>query len=286
MESTISTESIESHERASYPTHRSSIPKGTLRVGRYALRFAKDEADLEQIQRLRFEVFNLELHEGLESAYATGLDQDALDLRCHHLMVLAADTGQVVGTYRLMTHAMAERHGFYSEAEYDLRTLPREIARESVELGRACVAKEHRNGRVVQLLWRGIARYLAWNDKRYLFGCCSVPTTDPTEARILHRELRARGVLHESVVVRPTPAYACPEEEEGALAERLALPPLFESYLRLGAKVLSGPAIDKEFKVTDFFILLDLAELEPHVRRSFLERGGWDGEREVTIGTA
>lgn len=270
-----------------YPVLAEAIPPGTLRVGRYVLRFAQTREDLEAVQRLRFSVFNLELHEGLDSAYATGRDEDVFDARCHHLMVIAADSNEVVGTYRLMTYMMSLRHGFYSAGEFELAGLPFDVRRDAVEVGRACVAAEHRNGRVVQLLWRGLARYLAWNEKRYLFGCCSVPTLDPTEIAVLHRELRARGVMHGSIRVAPRPAFVCPEPEEGVLAENVAMPPLFASYLKLGAKVLSGPALDREFNVTDFFVLLDLDGIEPHVRRAFFERGGWsEQEREITIAVA
>jgi putative hemolysin len=274
-------------EGSGYPLLADAIPKGSIRVGRYVLRFARTLRDLEAVQRLRFQVFNLELHEGLQSAYATGRDEDAFDARCHHLMVIAADSNEVVGTYRLMTYTMSLRGGFYSASEFDLSGLPFSVRREAVEVGRACVAEAHRNGRVVQLLWRGLARYLAWNEKRYLFGCCSVPTLDPTEVRVLARELRARDAMHEDIRVVPTPAYACPEAEEGVISETVGMPPLFASYLKLGAKVLSAPAIDREFNVTDFFVLLDLDAIEPHVRRAFFERGAWsEEEQELTIAVA
>lgn len=276
-----------SREHTSYPLLEGAIPKGSIRVGRYVLRFARTLADLEAVQRLRFQVFNLELHEGLASAYATGRDEDAFDARCHHLMVIAADSNEVVGTYRLMTYTMSLRGGFYSASEFELSGLPFDVRREAVEVGRACVAEAHRNGRVVQLLWRGLARYLAWNQKRYLFGCCSVPTLDPTEVRVMARALSKSGAMHETIRVTPTPAYTCPEPEEGVVHEEPAMPPLFSSYLKLGAKVLSAPAIDREFNVTDFFVLLDLDMIEPHVRRAFFERGRWsDDEVELTIAVA
>ena len=274
-------------EESGYPLLAEAIPPGSLRVGRYVLRFARTLRDLEAVQRLRFEVFNLELHEGLESAYATGRDEDAFDARCHHLMVIAADSNEVVGTYRLMTYTMSIKNGFYSAGEFELGGLPFDVRREAVEVGRACVAEAHRNGRVVQLLWRGLARYLAWNQKRYLFGCCSVPTLDPTEARLLYKELRDRGAMHDGIRVSPQPGYVCPEEEEGVIAEPVVMPPLFASYLKLGAKVLSAPALDREFKVTDFFVLLDLDGIEPHVRRAFFERGGFrEDEQEIAIAVA
>ncbi len=287
MQTTTTTSTPRVHETplTAYPSQRHAVPTGQLRVGRYLLRYAQCLEDLRRVQRLRFRVFNEELGEGLESSFATGLDEDDVDARCHHLMVLEAETNDVVGTYRVMLKEMTGGEGFYSASEYDLTTLPEEIQRASVEAGRACVLAAHRNGRVVQLLWRGLARYLVWNERRYLFGCCSVPTVDPTEARWLARTLRSLGAMHPTLRVRETETFRCGEAEEGTIVEEPALPPLFVSYLKLGAKVLSGPAIDRAFRVTDFFILLDVHGLEPHVRRSFLERGAsWTGERELTIG--
>lgn len=271
---------------AHYPQFQRAIPVGSLKVGRYSLRYATDLQDLRAVQRLRYQVFNEELSEGLAANTATGLDEDAADVRCHHMMVIEVATDRVVGTYRMMLAEMTTGQGFYSEAEYVLDTIPAEVRLEAVEAGRACVEAAHRNGRVIQLLWRGLARYMVWNDRRYLFGCCSVPTVDPGEAHALHAELTRLGAMHPELRVGTTEAYRCPPVGDSEVAPNIGLPPLFSSYLKLGAKVLSGPALDTEFGVTDFFILLDLNETEAHVRRSFVERGGWRDDRELTVGVA
>jgi putative hemolysin len=264
--------------RSAYPAHRALVPPGALRAGRYSLRFAQSDADLEAIQRLRFDVFNLELDEGLRSSYQTGLDRDAHDSLCHHLMVVHEELGRVVGTYRLMTSAQTSRIGFYSAGEYDLSGLPVSVQQEAVEVGRACVAREHRNGRVIHLLWRGLARYLEHNGKRYLFGCCSVPTLDPVTAWAMHRALFRQGKTHPDIWLRPLPATRAEEPRPDVVAAcvgDIELPPLFQSYLKLGARVCSSPALDREFGVTDFLVLLDLERMEPAVRRSFFARVQW-----------
>lgn len=258
-----------------YPIHQAALPTGILRGGRYYLRFAASESDLRAIQRLRFEVFNLELHEGLDSAYIVGRDEDEFDLTCHHLMVVTRDTNTVVGTYRIMTAPMArDRGGFYSQTEFDFSGLPPEVLDGCIEVGRACVAAEHRNGRVLNLLWRGLARYLTWNDKRYLFGCCSVPTLDEALGQKLYEQLEAEGHIHSEVVLRPLPELV----SRGVAAEAVGeapMPPLFQSYLRIGAKVCSPPAVDRTFKVIDFFVLLDLDQLDEAVQRAFFGRDRW-----------
>ena len=109
--------------------------------------------------RLRFLVFNLELNEGLDAAYTTGHDIDEFDAICDHLIVEHAPTGKIVGTYRLQTGAMAfENAGFYSEREFDFSPF-RRLGDAVIELGRACVHRDHRSTDVLYLLWRGIAQY-------------------------------------------------------------------------------------------------------------------------------
>ena len=89
-----------------YPRFRNSLPPTELREGKYVVRFASSPEELDQVLKLRFEVFNLELGEGLESSYLTGRDVDEHDLTCHHLMVVEEATGNLVGTYRLQTGAI------------------------------------------------------------------------------------------------------------------------------------------------------------------------------------
>ena len=147
---------------AIYPGVLESLPEEVIPGGRYSARFARSPEDLTRIQRLRFEVFNLELKEGLDSSFLTGLDQDQFDAHCHHLMVEHRPDGAVVGTYRLQTSEMAAAGiGLYTADEFDLSTLPASVLATAAETGRACVAQEHRNGRVLNLLWRGLASYLS-----------------------------------------------------------------------------------------------------------------------------
>src|SRR5262245_32778601 len=91
----------------SYPHYREFLPETDVTAGKFRLRFARNPHELDAILRLRFEVFNVELHEGLESSFATGRDEDEFDTVCHHLMVTDTATDKVVGTYRMQTFEMA-----------------------------------------------------------------------------------------------------------------------------------------------------------------------------------
>jgi putative hemolysin len=253
---------------SSYPPHVESLPSTELQQGRYRLRFAVAETDLDAVLRLRFQVFNLELGEGLVESYQSGRDEDLFDRQCHHLLVEDTDSGQVVGTYRMQTAEMARcGAGFYSCGEFDLDALPAEIVADAVEVGRACILHERRNRQLLFLLWRGLALYLQTNRKRYLFGCCSLGSQDPCAGRRLARQLRDAGHDHDRIRVEPLAGLGCGDGDEAP--DTVPVPTLFATYLRYGAKVASPPAVDRAFGTIDFFVVLDTDELSPRTRRLF-----------------
>jgi putative hemolysin len=254
-----------------YPRFDGSLPPGELREGRYAVRFARTREELDAVLKLRFEVFNMELGEGLLSSLLTGRDVDEYDATCHHLIVLEAATGDVIGTYRLQTGAMAAAAtGFYSATEFDLSGLPLELLEDSVELSRACIAKAYRNSQVLFLLWRGLASYIAFNRKRFLFGCCSLTSQDASEGKLTMELLKRGGHLHENFFVSPRAGFECYSAEfRVERPSEVKLPKLFRTYLRVGAKVCGEPAIDRAFKTIDFFVLFDLFGMDRQTQQMF-----------------
>lgn len=283
------------------PIGVADVPIAEIGDARYAVRFAQTSEELDAVLRLRFEVFNLELGEGLSESFATGRDEDAFDAVCRHLMVVERTTGVVVGTYRLQTSAMAAAgRGFYTATEYDLGGVPREVLDDAVELGRACISREHRNTRVLFLLWKGLAAYVAHNDKRYLFGCCSLTTQDPKEGSRVAEWLEKNGHVETSFALTPRKGFECGEAEDNrAEAQRrdasrdqsgtaaavvgaaeiestpVRVPPLFGIYLRYGAKVCGAPALDRAFGTVDFPVMLDVHALSATARAAFF---GAEGE--------
>jgi len=222
------------------------------------LRFAQNAKDLQACLRLRYEVFNLELGEGLAESEASGLDRDRFDDVCDHLMVFDEGTGAVVGTYRMQTYAMAQAgHGFYSAGEYDLEFVPQEWLSKTVELGRAAIAASHRDKTALFLLWRGILAYQQWNEMRYLFGCSSLTSQDPQEGLKAYDWLERKGHLHPHFEAPALSGYACEVEGHKRFEGELSIPKLFGFYLRYGAKICSPPALDRFFGTIDFLTWTD-----------------------------
>ena len=258
-------------ETEPYPRFTAYLPATEITEGKYLLRYAHSPAELETILKLRFDIFNLELGEGLEASYRTQRDEDPFDAVCHHLLVLDTTTNEAIGTYRMQTWEMAGSvEKFYSMCVFDLSSLPRAMLAQSVELGRACVAKKHRNARVLYLLWRGLAHYMTFNRKRYLFGCCSLTSQDPDEGKRVMDYLQANHHVHAEFNVRPQPGQFCYPENFTAQSEEPAnIPRLMKLYLTIGAKICGPPAIDREFKTIDYFTLFDAETMDDKIASYF-----------------
>ena len=234
----------------------------------YACRLARNDGEIKAAQALRFEVFNLELKEGLVQSYATGLDSDPFDSVCDHLLVEHVATQKIVGTYRLQTGAVAARQlGYYSAQEFDF-SVYEPLRAQLVELGRACVHADHRNVFVLGLLWKGIAEYAQNRGSRYLIGCSSLTSQDPAVGASAYSELCRKYVVSPEWRTNPLPAYDCPLH---TLAEDgCAIPKLLRAYLNVGAKICGPPALDRHFGTIDFLTLLDLQNLAAPAKARFL----------------
>lgn len=238
------------------------------RQPRYAVRFAATVEEKEAAFRLRFEVFNLELREGLASSFLNGQDTDEFDEVCDHLIVEDSSSGRIVGTYRLQTGKVAERFfGYYSAREFDFA--PYEAWRSQiVELGRAAVHKDHRSFEVLNLLWRGIAAYARVHQVRYLIGCSSLTSQCPVEGTEAYRML-AGSLADPEFRTKPLPDYVFEMPPSDPSRQTKKLPKLLLAYLAVGAKIASAPAMDREFKTIDFLTILDLENISTAARARF-----------------
>lgn len=238
---------------------------------RYVVKLAESEAEVESALRLRFDVFKRELTGEVPGPDSSRLEFDSIDFRCDHLIVLERGTSTVVGTYRLNTFEKAGGiRGFYSFNEFDIESLPAKIIRQGVEIGRACVARAHRNTKVLFLLWKGLAAYSRLVRKRYFFGCCSVFSTDVGLAQGAYRKLVADGGVHDLIRIEPkVGGVDVAQDISDDPVQDVEIPGLFQMYLKMGAKVCGPPMIDRDFGSTDFFVVLDANRMEPRYRAAF-----------------
>jgi putative hemolysin len=239
---------------------------GELRSGNLGVRLARDAAEIDAVQALRYRVFYDEMgaHADAETA-ASRRDRDEFDAVADHLLVLDHDKGEgpesVVGTYRLIRRAAAARLGrWYSAAEYDIsRILAMEG--EVLECGRSCVDAAYRTRGTLQLLWSGIAAYVFKNRVAILFGCASLPGTDLDALADELTYLASKHMAPEAIRPRALPdRYVEMMRKDPATVDAkrtlVGLPPLIKGYLRLGGFVGEGAVIDPQFNTTDVAVMV------------------------------
>jgi L-ornithine Nalpha-acyltransferase len=242
------------------------VPTLDIRSGTLGVRLAESPGDVAASQALRYRVFYEEMGAEPTAEMARARrDFDRFDDVADHLLVIdhARGTGpqSVIGTYRLIRRSAAAQVGrFYSAEEYDISAIvayPGEI----LELGRSCVDAAARNRPTMQLLWRGIATYVFFHQIDLMFGCASLPGTDPDALsaplsylyyhHLAPPALRPRALAARYVDMRRLATNAI--DHAKALAE---LPPLIKGYLRLGGFVGDGAVIDRQFNTTDVSIVV------------------------------
>jgi len=234
-------------------------------TGDLHIRLAETAEEVRASQRLRYRVFCEEMaatpsaEERLERR-----EYDTFDAYCDHLLVFdrrKRGTEAVVGTYRLMRREQALRRGqFYTIDEYDISTLlnyPGEI----LELGRSCVAADYRTGTTMQLLWRGIAEYVFYYNIDVMFGCASLPSTDPDTLKdalsyLYHHHLAPPALRPKALPGRYVDMNRQAPEEINVRQARRLVPPLVRGYLHLGGFVGDGAVIDYDFGTTDVAVVV------------------------------
>jgi len=237
----------------------------------YTARLADSHEEVRSALKLRYEIFNLEMNEGLQSSHASGFDEDEFDAVCDHLIIIEQSSGSVVGTYRMQSGAKAAKNiGFYSAREFDFT--PFAPFQESlVELGRACIHRDHRSIIVISLLWKEIVRYVLNHNARYMIGCSSLTSLDPALGQAMFRKFSKAGVLADPpFLTRPLADYILPDA--APLSPCPPPPKLLRAYLGVGAKICGRPAIDREFGTIDFLTILDYQNCSPIATDRFLER--------------
>lgn len=185
-------------------------------------------------------------------------------------MIIHKPTKEVVGTYRLNLSTHFET--FYTNQEFSLGNFPNASAN-MLELGRACIEKNHRRGIVISLLWKGIAEYMNLSKAETLFGCSSVKVTEARESALIYTYLSNKDHLDLSYGAKPRASYSVPQlniwleyfeknynESLHEEAEAL-IPSLLKSYLKMGAKIIAEPALDEDFNCIDFLTLLNREDL-------------------------
>jgi putative hemolysin len=272
-------------EASDAPVPMSFGRKGTLEV-----RIAQSDAEIDAAQALRYHVFYEEMSATPDDVTrTTRRDVDRFDKFCDHLLVIdhklegdGAEGGAfrpeaIVGCYRLLRQEVANRNGgFYTASEFDIEPLLARAGPEMqfLELGRSCVLKPYRNRPTVELLWHGIAQYVASRNLDVMFGCASFEGTDPSElalplSYLYHFHMTPKEWHVTALPDRHVAMNLLPKDEVNERQAWRMLPPMVKGYLRAGCYIGDGAVIDPQFGTIDVLILFPVAQISERYLTKF-----------------
>lgn len=214
-------------------------------------------------------------------------DIDAFDDWYLQLFVYNRKEQQVLGAYRLgMTDVVRQRQGdsgLYTKSLFGYDGSFLDELGPAVEMGRSFVRLEMQGaGRVLALLWRGIAHLLAARPRyRTLFGPVSVSSCYTEASRHLIAAALCQGEHRHPLFGRVQPYRPCSvssalagewhDADIKALSRRISqlepdlkgLPILIKEYVKLGGQFL-GFSVDPDFQdAMDGFVVVNLDRTSP-----------------------
>lgn len=257
-------ESLNSSTVFQTPQFRLASPERSNGEAALEVMVADNEEDIVAAQRLRFSIFSEEYGANMGNS---GIDRDVFDKYCDHLIVRDTVTGEIVGTYRILTPQKAREIGcWYSESEFFVNRLDA-LRPNTVEVGRSCVHRDYRKGAAIMMLWSGLAEYMKQGGYMNLVGCASVSMSDGGHsAASLYEKLKGENLAEPTMQVFPK--HRLPIEHLNSQLE-VDAPPLIKGYLRIGAKICGEPAWDPDFNTADFLMVLSLAKMSPRYAKHF-----------------
>lgn len=261
-----------------------------ISLGNVTVRLAKDEKEIIQAQSLRYRIFYEEYNATPTEIMKTSKrDFDHFDDYADHLVVvdqsLADKSQSIVGTYRLLKQDAADKAGrFYTSDEFDISKLLNNYDG-LMEMGRSCVLPNYRNKAVLQLLWQGIAEYVAFYNVKFLFGCASFHGTDPQAhanelSFLYHNHLAPEEFRPMALPDVYTKMDLVDPDIIDTKAVIKNLPPLIKGYLRIGGFVGDGAFIDNSFGTTDVCVVLSTYHMTNSYQKHYERKTGAEFGRE------
>lgn len=224
---------------------------------------------LQQVCRLRYvEMIN----EYNQNTPEEGTDFDEYDKYCDHLVVIDEISDKVVGTYRfiLSEHVTNLDNKFLTENEFNIDEVKKEG--KILELGRACVDKNYRNGSAITLLWKAAIKYAVEKEVRFMVGTASFHGVD---AKPYEKTFKYLVQNYKSDYNCYAIGNICPIDISGEIVSKEEivemLPPLVKGYMRLGAKISKDAYFDYDFNSTDILIIIDIDNMDARYKARFLK---------------
>lgn len=238
-----------------------------LRKGRYAARFAETGEDIARAQALRYLTFLA--NRGLGDGAQTGLDADAFDPVCKHVLVEEVKTGTLVCCFRLLPLTSGDEIGrSYSAQYYELSAL-QSFDGPMVEMGRFCIHPDWRDPDILRVAWGAMTRFVDEEGVEMLFGCSSFHGTEAEEYLDAFAMLKERHLAPKRWLPRVKApnvfrfASALRRRKPDAKLAMLRMPPLLRTYLVMGGWVSDHAVVDRQLNTLHVFTGLEIRAIPP-----------------------
>lgn len=242
-----------------------------LRKGRYAARMATGGQDIRKAQELRWLAFLAgQAGAGGEgSAAVQGLDADAFDTVCTHVLVEEVTSGTLVCCFRLLPlSAGAEIARSYSAQFYELSALAG-FRGPMVEMGRFCIHPDWHDPDILRVAWGATTAFVDAHGVEMLFGCSSFHGTEAAAYHDAFAMLKDRHLAPQHWLPRVKAPNVFRFAQQLRLrvpdAKRamLAMPPLLRTYLLMGGWVSDHAVVDSEMNTLHVFTGLEIRAIPP-----------------------
>ncbi len=247
-------------------------------LGRYVVRRAETSDDVRRAQQLRYLTFIAEREMGEDArTRGDGLDRDAFDERCIHILIEDKKAGQLVCCFRMMPLKDGADVGLsYSAQYYDLSNLE-SYSEPLLEMGRFCIHPEYKDPNILRLAWREVSRVVDEFGIELLFGCSSFEGVEADDYVDSFALLKERHLAPTRWLPRVKAAQVFrfghllkPRRPDLKIAMR-RMPPLLRSYLLLGGWVSDHAVIDNDLNTLHVFTGVEIKAVPP--KRAQLLRG-------------
>lgn len=242
----------------------------------YRIRFADDASDVVRAQKLRHQAF-IENRTGAHPR-PDGLDRDAFDAACRHVLIEEEESGELVACFRLLPLPSGREIGqSYTAQFYDLAPL-RAYPAPVIEMGRFCMRPGWRDPVILRLAWGAVANAVDACEAGLLFGCSSFEGASGEAHHTALNLLAARhlapqrwmpGIKAPHVV--PYAAGIADRDQDGSREAFTTIPPLLRSYLGLGGWVSDHAVLDTDLDTLHVFTGLEIDRIPPQRARRLRE---------------
>ena len=234
------------------------------------IKLASEKEEYDQIWKLRY--FDLILNYNKDQVNEEEIDKDIYDDVCDHLIAVDTLTNKVVGTYRLIKKShLKDIKAFLTETEFDLSNLKQY---EILEVGRAVVKEEYRDGITISMLWKGVIRYAVSENIDFMIGTASFHGINPHDYEDTLSYLHYNHLSSEEIRCYALKDSYSPidlKEDYDLEVAKKNMPPLIKGYLRLGATIGDGAYLDVAFNSLDVLIVLKISEINPRYLKRYME---------------